>query len=315
MSWTEATSILNAYLGNNLLDSSRPKADDGADGDDPWFSVHVRRSGSPEDEDAVLHAMIFSYFDESADEKREAYMVCGGILAHHQLWNGFEIRWRDETKELEKPFRAAECESQKGQFESWPKNKCDELMARLTTVIQDFRFGGFASIVPIPDFKKTFAGLDADAAYELALAHTILNMAYIAEKHGQVVKLWFEDSTKGQKAATIRIYDDMRELKCWNNRHMLHGISFDTKTLRPLQAADLVAREAFKHPNNLGKRPARIPIKRLWPRISFLMWTWEELEQLRERGWPNDLGALACWQDKLNPYYFTERLEEPNNEN
>jgi hypothetical protein len=135
-------------------------------------------------------------------------------------------------------------------------------------------------------------------------------MAYVAQNHTQVVKFWFEDSTKRQKAATNRVYDGMRELRCWKKRDVLGGISFDPKTLRPLQAADLVAREAFKHANNLGIRASRKPMKRLWPRISFLLWTREELEQLKRRGWPDDLGALCCWGSEPNPYYFTERSEE-----
>jgi hypothetical protein len=255
--------------------------------------------------------MIFSYFDDSADEKRESYIVAGGILAHHQLWNGFEARWRDETRELKEPFRATECESQMGQFAAWSKSKCDDLMARLVTVIREFRLGGFASIVPVPDFKSTFSIPDknatADAAYELAVAHTIINMAHLAECHGQIVKFWFESSAQKTDAATLAIYNGLRELECWKNRNLLQGISFDSKQLRPLQGADLVAREAFKYVYNLGKRTVRKPAKRLWETIAFLMWTWEELDQLRDRGWPNDLGALACWDGVKNPFYLKER--------
>lgn len=249
--------------------------------------------------------MIYSYFDDSGDDKREQFVVSGGILAHHRLWNGFEERWRDETRDLKKPFHATDCEAQRDQFKTWPKERCDELMARLVTAIIGFRLGGFASIVPIAAFQTVFGIADkvaaANTAYRLTVAHTIVNIARVGELNGHAVKFWFESAETD--AATVRIYNGLRKLRCWENKDLLKQISFGDKQLRPLQGADLVAREAFKHAYNLGKRPTRIPVSRLWERISFLLWTQDDLERLRERGWPDDLGALACWGGETNPFY------------
>ena len=62
-----------------------------------------------------------------------------------------------------------------------------------------------------------------------------------------------------------------------------------------LQAADLIAREAFKYADNLGVRRTRMPVKRLKDRMSFHLWNRECLEFLRDRGGPENLRFLAEW--------------------
>jgi hypothetical protein len=62
-----------------------------------------------------------------------------------------------------------------------------------------------------------------------------------------------------------------------------------------LQAADLIAREAFKHADNWGVRKTRKPVKRLQDRICFIMWTRPCLEYLREHGGPHNSNTLANW--------------------
>jgi len=81
-------------------------------------------------------------------------------------------------------------------------------------------------------------------------------MGRLARRRRQHVKLWFEDSEK-YHGLIDGIYRNLKVLKSWklNERGMLFGISFDEKTLAPLQASDLVAREGFKVCDNLGKRP------------------------------------------------------------
>jgi hypothetical protein len=50
----------------------------------------------------------------------------------------------------------------------------------------------------------------------------------------------------------------------------------------------------------------------MWEKIGFLLWTWETLEEVRDRGWPNDLAALGCWSDSDIPplpegFYMVDR--------
>jgi len=144
----------------------------------------------------------------------------------------------------------------------WPKPKRDRLMANLVSLIRQHRLGGFASVVPIAPYRAVFPKSEKHAPYFLALKHTLLNMAQIGMHAGRNVQCWFE---KGDTdAESRRIFDQMTSLKSWKTRHRLTSISFDSKGRVPPQAADLMAREAFKHYDNIGVRPVRKPVIALW---------------------------------------------------
>jgi hypothetical protein len=68
-----------------------------------------------------LHAMIFAYFDDSADKRRERYFAAGGLVGGVQQWAECDIHWQYETRELSEPFRSTECECGHGQFAKWDK--------------------------------------------------------------------------------------------------------------------------------------------------------------------------------------------------
>ena len=81
----------------------------------------------------------------------------------------------------------------------------------------------------------------------------------------------------------------------WQDARFLQGFSYGSKRVNGLQAADLVAREAFKHADNLGKRPIRKPVKALKNQTSFHLWTREALEFLRNKGGQENLELLTSW--------------------
>jgi len=238
--------------------------------------------------------MLFSYFDDSSDERRKKYFAAGGLIGGEDQWFTFDLRWLDATRELKKPFRSTECECNHGQFKHWSKTKCNALMDKLVTVIRFYRLSGFASIVPIDEYRRVFPKSEEFDPYYLGVAHTIVNMGVIGYNIHHDVKLWFEDNPS-TKPSTNRIYDGLKAVKGWNPATRLRGIDFDGKELCPLQAADLVAREAFKHIDNLGIRPTRIPVKRMGDSLSFIVWNKATLEYLRDNGGPNNLELLTHW--------------------
>jgi hypothetical protein len=220
------------------------------------------------------------------------YCASGGLIGSAEQWDIFLALWSHETQTLKEPFRSTDCESQLGQFKDWTILKCNDLMARLITVIQKARLSGFASIVPVDAYKEAFPSCREQDAYLLTIPHTIMNMAYTADLIGRDVNLWFEN---GPFTSTISGLFTLIKKVDWKPIRRIGAIAFDSKHLRPLQSADLVARESFKHMVNLGVRPTRIPVRRLQNKLCFLVWTRETLQYLARNGGPGNLDLLATW--------------------
>ena len=263
--------------------------------------------------------MIFSYLDDSSDDKRKAHVAIGGIIGHEIWTNLCEGNWIRETKSLKKPFRSTECECQHGQFANWKKPECDDLMRRLVGVLSDKRtgVGCYAFDVPVQLYRQVFRNSKEDDPMRLAVAHTIVEMARLARKHRERIRLWFED---GPFLSLIdKTYKDLKSLESWkwDQRGRLFGnISFGDKTLVPLQAADLVAREGFKLAANYGVRKFRKPVLGMWDRLGMGHYTREALELLREKGWPSSLDAITSLPDdcylKEQKNYGSEFFQRPH---
>jgi len=243
--------------------------------------------------------MIFSYFDDSSDDKREKHIAVGGIIGHEIWLNLFEGRWIEETKDLEKPFRSTDCECQHGQFTEWEKPDCDALMKRLVEVIADENYGvgSFAFSVSVPLYREVFPDSGQNDPVRLVVAHAIVEMARLAKKHEEKIQLWFEEGPF--QSLINQTYIDFKALESWkwDERGRLSQISFNDKNLIPLQAADLIAREGYKIADNHGRRPVRKPVLGIWNRMAMGWYTKDSLELLRTKGWPNDLEAVISLPD------------------
>lgn len=261
----------------------------------------LRRASGEEGNEFVV--VLRGYFDDSADDKRKRYCAVGGLLGGPEQWWDFQKRWAAATYDLKGPFHAADCDVNppRGIFEGWKREDCVALMSRLVKLLLACRLTGYGSVVPVPAYRENFPGCDEYDPYFLALKHILINMAYIGgafQEHAPFepiqIQLWHEES-QTTSARAFQTYADMKALKTWSDGHYLASFATGKKTLLELQAADLLAREAFKHADNLGLRPTRIPVIKLKDRIAFHIWNRECLEFLRERGGPSNLQLLTAW--------------------
>ena len=250
-----------------------------------------------------LHAMfttLEAYFDDSADARAERYCASGGFFGFPEQWDDFVIAWSQETSGLKKPFHATDCEGGRdglrefgyGQFADWSKERRVRLFARLVDIIKNTRFAGFASVVPIQAYKKVFPNSADGDAYLLTIPHAIMNTAVVANRFP--VKIWFEDGGPvGFIAETFKTIQRMN----WEPAKRLTSLAFGKKKRYELQAADLIAREAFKRFDNMGVRKMRKPLQKIGPRVFFIGWTEDTLRYLAEHGGPSNLELLAHWDD------------------
>src|SRR5580700_50153 len=228
------------------------------------------------------YVTIECYCDDNSDPRREKYYACGGLLGSGDEWDSLDALWSLETHELQKPFRATECECGHEQFGDWPRAKRNDLMRRLTGVIYRRNLYGFATIVPLEAYEEVFPDCGKHDAFLLAATQTIMNMAYMAHTMRKDAALWFESGDSDGAINTI--FDSVVALKEWRPARHLRSISFEGKRIYGLQAADLVAREAFKYLDNRGTRPARIPLLRLKDVLCFIIWNRQTLGYLASNG-------------------------------
>jgi hypothetical protein len=238
--------------------------------------------------------MLECYFDDSADSRRERFCASGGLIGSEDQWDSFVTMWSHHTSHLKEPFRSTECECGHGQFSHWEKPKRDGLMANLVTVIQTAGLPGFASVVPVQAYKRAFPNCRHEDPYLLTIPHAIINMALFGERINSRVNFWFESGA--HNGAIHRCFDKIKRLP-WERAKYLGGITFHSKALYPLQSADLIAREAFKHLDNLGIRPMRKPLRRFGEHAFFIAWTEEALHYLAAHGGPQNLELLASWDE------------------
>jgi hypothetical protein len=111
--------------------------------------------------------------------------------------------------------------------------------------------------------------------------------------HADSITICHEDGQTSPAAS--KIYHDLKATPGWVDSKYLVGFSVAGKELAGLQGADLIAREAFKHADNLGKRKTRKPVKELHKGTSFHLWTRDSLEYLRSKGGPDNLETLTTW--------------------
>lgn len=274
----------------------------------PW----IRGTGSPK-----LHAMLAEcYFDDSSDEKHERYFAYGGLIGSPDQWDEFQIQWGIETTGLEQPFHSVDCDSGYGQFIGWSIDKRFDLMARLTAVVKRIRLFGFASIIPVSDFKSVFPSLGEREAAQTVIAHVVVNMASLANRARDDVALWFERGN--HNSWTINVFERLRA-SGWEAINRVRGPAFENKQFQPMQAADLVAREAFKYIDNMGVRKQRKALTQISETMFFMQWTPGTLAHFAENGGPEKLNILWESQDlaeteKLMHFYWNQNWKKKHEE-
>jgi hypothetical protein len=256
------------------------------------------------------------YFDDSSDEKHEQYFAYGGLIGSPDQWDEFQVQWGIETTGLEQPFHSADCDSGYGQFVGWPNEKRFDLMARLTAVIKRISLFGFASIIPVSDFKTVFPSLREREATQTAIAHVVVNMASVANRARDDFALWFESGN--HNSWTVNVFERLRA-SGWEAINHVRGPAFENKQYQPMQAADLVAREAFKHIDNLGRRDPRKALVKISNTMFFMLWTVGTLKHFAENGGPDKLNAL--WEsrelaetEKLMHFYWNQNWKKKHEE-
>jgi len=209
-------------------------------------------------------SLIFG--DESADETKQRTFAISALIASPEIWESFRLAWLNRTGG--KIFHASDCESDHGDFAVTIEN-CHadnlKLYADLVQILAHSGVRGYAVAIDIGAWYEVFPGAPKDWGYYKCLQEVIKHFANTVEYRDSTgLEFTFDRRQESEYNAGL-LYQYMVTLPEWkeHNIFMNARINFDSRKDVRIQAADIIAREAMKHLDNLGKRPMRRSLQAL----------------------------------------------------
>ncbi len=212
--------------------------------------------------------ILQSYCDESHDEKSERVYVVAGYFADESVWADFTRHW---AKALEESglisFHQSECVGGQGEFENISFEEREELQQKFIKIIVDTPLIGAVGGILLEPYNKILPRIKASRTiapgrsvsgsledpYFLAFQFAVELVAKNAENHGipsdETIAFIFDRThLKGRVAP---LYDSLLDSKTLDFIGRLGTLAFEDKTkFLPLQAADILAYENFRHIND-----------------------------------------------------------------
>jgi len=205
-----------------------------------------------------------AYGDESADETKQRVFAVAGLFGTKTEWRDLRKKWIDRTKG--KIFHASDCDSNNGDIKQTSNDENKKLYADLAKILGDSKLIGAAAAVSLPDYQDILAKRVDDHPYYICFYSVIGALASdsaVSIPRG-VIKFILDRNLEIQYNAA-KLYDHfMRNDEGADKqykKYMCDELGFGTRKTIGIQAADLLAREAMKHMDNLYgpvRRPTRL---------------------------------------------------------
>ena len=96
--------------------------------------------------------MLTGFIDETEKHEGKRLTGVGGFLFRKEALSALQTEIAARTRGLSKPFHAAHCNSQKGEFYGWDYDKCQALLCEIAGVVAKHRGIGVICAVDNEDF-------------------------------------------------------------------------------------------------------------------------------------------------------------------
>jgi hypothetical protein len=207
----------------------------------------------------IVYAVDF-YFDESGIHAGSPAFVLAGYLATTSQWLAFEERWCSALTEFGVDcFHMHDLEQRTDRFKGWSPETAIALQGKLIEIINHTVMIGICCGVSVADYQAATPAIlhpDIRFAYLLCFYECLLGIQHYmeAKEHNEPVKFIFDQNEYCGMLATV--YHRLR--KDLGSPAWMGGLSCeDRRIFIPLQAADLLAYEMFKHLTHRSVEPWR----------------------------------------------------------
>lgn len=196
--------------------------------------------------------MLKAFFDDSGTHASSDVIVMGGIIAPEEAWAALEPPWQAEIDRLGiKKMHMSHCERRWGEFKDMERPERDAIIATFSDLICETGGRMLASavsrkvwddvIAQVPELEIVF-GEPIDFLFNTCMRHALESRRATSSAPEEVVV------TFDTREQNLHFWEDLASNyeKKWPGR--LAGYSFGSmERVLPLQAADMIAYEAFVH--------------------------------------------------------------------
>jgi len=212
---------------------------------------------------------VIAYLDESgAHGGPDDVFTVGGWVAREKRWARIESAWNARLGS--RVFHMTDFQSRRGDFATWPKEKQRiPLIAALADGIQGNEAFGTAHSVHLAPFKAIMCPPDVQMhhvkrfAYGMLLYGCLKDIIFMFDPPSDEQVSVVCEECEGVEGFAATMFDDFKRQPSVDGR--LGGLTFMPKAaFRGLQAADMLAYEAFKHFTNTVVKAEQRPVRKLF---------------------------------------------------
>ncbi|HEX8274814.1 MAG TPA: hypothetical protein VF615_19430 [Longimicrobiaceae bacterium] len=233
------------------------------------------------------------YFDESGTHAGSPAIAVAGYISTVEQWSEFTVEWKEALDEFGMPdsaaFHMTDFVNRRKHFKGWTEEERRGRLARLIQIINRHVIASIAIVIPgaayaavMSDKAKRITG----GAYGLAATACFMDAAALLEPTFPTVRIAyaFESGAKGI-GQIMKVFQENFNDPVQRAKLKLGGLTLAGKEVAPLQAADILAYEMFKHlPRQLGVESRRPRLESLRP-LSVPLHKWGHLEEDELRKW------------------------------
>jgi len=209
-------------------------------------------------------AFYRGYFDESGSDNSK-FLVVADLIGTVRDWRWFEEEWKMvlASEGVTGPFHTQHLEGAKKAFSGWDRRRRERLLGRLLTIIKNRACLGVAAAVSMEDYSSLIPPGDLrnqiGSAYTLCVQGVLWCAGRWAQRTGRFDEISYVlDSGHRNCEEAREAHDKTRANEQTVTEYRVGPLCFDTDDrTAPLQAADFVAYETWKHLTNKSEEPGR----------------------------------------------------------
>jgi hypothetical protein len=214
-------------------------------------------------------AMMTAYFDDRGTHLQSEIAVAACFLSDVTRWNQFQLEWElilEEAGISATGFHMADFVARKAPFDDWQQVKRDLIIKRFVDTIIKYALAGMATAVFKSAYDKHVKGQLREKLGHHHYTFAVQSCLAYIEKRRHLHADWQPmdyvfDAMSNGKHEIINLFDDIHNQGLGMHFGVLpHCYSFgNRRAVVPLQAADILAWETFKHMKHheLTGKPAR----------------------------------------------------------